>query len=184
MTSGLKEQEISKIFSTFFCAKDEDLELFLKHRAILFENLLKARTFLLFDRDRLENGDYTILAYFTLSQKSVALPDSMSNRRRKEMDGFSGKWNGAPVSNITCYLIGQLAKNSNVDCSLDGNKLVEFAHTIVMAAVKAVGGRWEMVECRNVPALINFYENNNFQCFDSEPTSNMSMVQMIRKIEA
>lgn len=52
----------------------------------------------------------------------------MSNRMRKELDGFSAKIRGEQISDFPCYLLGQLSKNSNAKSEeLSGKQLIDFA---------------------------------------------------------
>ena len=107
----------------------------------------------------------------------------MSNRMRKELDGFSAKIHGEQINDFPCYLIGQLSKNSNVSSEeLSGKQLIDFAADIIAMAVEAVGGRYMMIECRNEEKLIQFYKDNYFNEVARIPDGNQPMVQMIRKI--
>lgn len=60
-------------------------------------------------------------------------------------------------------MIGQLARNSNVPKdTISGAEMLKIANTIIGEAVKLVGGRNILVECRNNEKLIQFYLNNGF----------------------
>ena len=53
----LKEDErVNRLLSSFSCAKDPDIEHFLRSRAVEFERLSKSRTYLIFDEDELKTG--------------------------------------------------------------------------------------------------------------------------------
>ncbi|MBP5194726.1 MAG: hypothetical protein J6Z42_01880, partial [Lachnospiraceae bacterium] len=84
------------------------------NRAVEFENLSKARTYLVFDTADLENGKEhpVIYGYISLALKILTVPASVSNRLRKELDGYNAKIHGQQISDFPCYLIGQLSKNS------------------------------------------------------------------------
>ena len=49
--------EVLKLLSSFSCKKDKDIEFFLHNRAIEFEKLSKARTYLVFDQEQLEHKE-------------------------------------------------------------------------------------------------------------------------------
>lgn len=103
---------------------------------------------------------------------------------RKELDGFSAKFHGVQIRDIPCYLIGQLSRNSEVSKELlTGESLIGFACDIIAESVKAVGGRYIMIECRENEKLIHFYESNSFKEIAHIPDNKQPMVQMIRKIQ-
>ena len=177
--------ELLELLSSFSCEKDEDIEYFLHNRAIEFEKLSKARTYLVLDQEQLENKEKNLIiyGYISIALKILSVPQDMSNRMRRELDGFSAKMHGEQISDFPCYLIGQLSKNSNVESEvISGKQLIDFASDIITASVEAVGGRYMMIECRNEKKLIQFYKDNYFSEIARIPDENQSMVQMIRKI--
>ena len=105
-------QRLKELLSSFSCDKDKDIELFLHNRAIMFERLNKSRTYLLCDNDILrEEERFVVLGYFSIALKVLDLPENISNRSRKNLDGISAKLHGDVIKSIPCYLIGQLAKS-------------------------------------------------------------------------
>ncbi len=180
---------LNHILSSFSCAYDEDIQNFLHNRAIDFENLLKSRTYLVIDEEQFENPAFsldklTIYGYISLAVKVFTVPETTSNRQRQQLDGFSAKEHGKQISNFPCYLIGQLARNSNVPKdTISGAELLKIANTIIGEAVKLVGGRNILVECRNNEKLIQFYLNNGFYKVSQVPDENQTMIQLIRRFE-
>ncbi len=93
-----------------------------------------------------------------MAVKVFTVPETTSNRKRQQLDGFSAKEHGELISNFPCYLIGQLARNSNVPKeSITGTEILSIAYSIIGEAVKAVGGRNILIECRNTEKLVKFY---------------------------
>lgn len=173
---------IPHIVNSFFCAKDADIESFLKVKAVEFEKLYKSRTYLICDSDKLAKGEFLIAGYFSLSLKALVLPDDMSIRTRKELDGYRGKIHGAPIREIPCYLIGQLSKNSSVNTEgFSGVNILEEAFKVLDEANKSVGGRYVMVECHNNQKLLDFYQTNGFKIFGDD-TDVEGMIQLIRPV--
>lgn len=129
-------------------------------------------------------GQICILGFFTVSLKVLNLPEHFSNRKRLELDGFSSKMHGEPIKAVPCYLIGQLAKNSAVQNPASGALLLAKALSIIKAAVKRVGGRFVLIECRDDPHLRKFYTDNGFVEFDTLPDENLPMVQMVRPLHS
>lgn len=183
-----KEDEdlIHRFLSSFSCEKDSDIEYFLHERAIEFENLSKSRTYLICDELQLKSrsiDNVDIYGYISIALKILTIPDEISNRKRKELDGLSAKIHGRQISDFPCYLIGQLSKNSNLKYNpITGTDLISYASDIIATSVDAVGGRFMMIECRDNEHLISFYQNNYFTEIARIPDNNIPMVQMIRKI--
>ncbi len=115
------ESKAQELISIFKCNKDVDIENFLKDRAIIFEKLGKSRTFLIFNEDE---KDFRVLAYFTLALQVLKIPESLSNRRIKNFDGFNAKINGERIAEFPAILIGQVGKNDLYKDYFDENLLV------------------------------------------------------------
>ena len=173
-----------QILSSFSCAKDHDIENFIRNRAIEFEELSKAKTYLICDEAALQNeGRLLVLGYISLALKVLQIPDGLSIRERKELDGYRGKHHGEPITDIPCYLIGQLARNDGVAKEqLSGKEIIEEAQRIIMVAVEAVGGRFMMIECHDDPKLLKFYGDNGFKEIARIADADMPMVQMLCKL--
>ena len=179
-----EDEALHALLSSFCCDKDADIEMFLRTRAVEFEKIAKSRTYLVLDADQLAQPTedrFQIYGYVTLAVKTLYIPARYSNRMRKEIDGFSAKRRGDPISDAPCYLIGQLSKNTAIPGNpLTGAALLQFAGGVLAAAVQAVGGRYVMIECRPHEKLLAFYGAHGFTEFDRAD----GMVQMIRKIGA
>lgn len=186
--TGEDNDLLTQILSSFSCNQDEDIENFLHNRAVEFEKLSKARTYLICDEDQMSSEDFyldklTIYGYVAIALKILSVPEDWSNRRRKELDGLSAKIHGEPIKDFSCYLIGQLSRNSNVPHdSISGKDLLQVAYDVIASAVDAVGGRYMMIECREEEKLIEFYSANQFEEIERSSDGTHTMVQMIRKI--
>ena len=189
MMNELEDEVLKSILSSFSCIYDEDIQNFLHNRAIEFERLSKSRTYLVVSDEEFRNpkvmfDEITIYGYISLAVKVFTVPETTSNRQRQQLDGFSAKKHGKQIYNFPCYLIGQLARNSNVPKeSISGVELLNFAYKTIGEAVKLVGGRNILVECHNNKKLIQFYLNNGFYQISQVPDDNQTMIQMIRRIE-
>lgn len=182
----MEDEELQLFLSSFSCRQDEDIEHFLHNRAVEFEKLAKSRTYLICDRDELLKkniSEITVYGYISLAIKILTVPETVSNRVRKNIDGFSAKIRGEQIRDFPCYLIGQLSRNSNVGrADLKGAELITFAQDVISTAVDAVGGRYMMIECRDNEKLIRFYRNNGFDEIARVPDNEQPMVQMIKRI--
>ena len=82
------------------------------------------------DKKDLENGKEhpVIYGYISLALKILTVPAYVSNRLRRELDGYNAKIHGQQISDFPCYLIGQLSKNSEVrDNPVTGSDLLNIA---------------------------------------------------------
>lgn len=118
-----------------------------------------------------------------MALKVLTVQEEISNRMRKELDGFSAKIYGERINEFPCYLIGQLARNSKVSKEmLGGEDLIRLACDVIATSVESVGGRYILIECHDNEKLLKFYENNHFSEISRIANKTSPMVQMIRKI--
>lgn len=87
---------LTQILSSFSCEKDEDIEYFLHKRAVEFEKLDKARTYLICDEEQINTEGFCldqliIYGYIALALKVLSVPEETSTNTRKKLDGLSGK---------------------------------------------------------------------------------------------
>lgn len=108
-----KEDEtlLSEILSSFSCSKDKDIERFLYNRAVQFDGLSKARTYLICDEEQILSDGFSldqlvIYGYISIAPKILSVPPETSTNKRKKLDGLSAKIHGKPISDFPCYLIG------------------------------------------------------------------------------
>ena len=180
---------LENVLSTFLCREDADIQWFLHTKAVEFERLAKSRTYLIVDQDQLQErgmslNRLTIYGYISLAIKVLTVLEETSNRTRQKIDGLSAKARGKPLSHFSCYLIGQLARNSCVSkTSISGVELLNFAYDIIASAVEAVGGRYILIECHDNEKLVQFYLDNDFEVLSRIPDEDKKMVQMLRRFE-
>ena len=99
------EIDFSQAIEKFTC-QDEEVENFLKEKALEFDRRNKSRTYLLIDGDIDE--DIIIWGYYTLTLKSLKFANGLSNSKIKKIDGFR-----SDVTETESILIGQLGKDYN-----------------------------------------------------------------------
>jgi len=166
-----EEEEVkNEILPLFFChsrdEKDEtgkskmhECEKFLKEDAVEFERRSVSRTYLLVDEEALEKEDkINIIAYYTLSMKSLNLGEDVGTTKRSKLSGGMKE-----ASTVVAYLIGQLAKNDTYSSETNMTEILEFALSTIQEAYKIVGGRCVLVECKPSEGLTSLYENNGFK---------------------
>ncbi|MFA6808490.1 MAG: hypothetical protein WCR27_05805 [Eubacteriales bacterium] len=128
-------------------------------RAVTFEKLGKSRTFFIYD----ENDEvFKILGYFTLALQVLKVPDSLSNRRIRNFDGFNAKIKGEKITQFPTILIGQVGKNDLYKESFTGYELMQYCLSTILDGQMRLGGRIILLECKDIPYLNDFYNQFGF----------------------
>jgi len=164
------EVEFLKAINKFNC-QDKEVEKFLKEKALEFDKRNKSRTYLLFENNN--SDDITILAYFTLTMKSLKLNPAVSKSKIKKMDGFR-----SDIKETEAVLIGQLGKNQDYKNQIDGKTILKTAIEIVYAVHNLIGGRIVFLECANHEKVVRFYEENGF-AFLQESGEYLQMIRYL-----
>lgn len=158
-----KEMGLKTVISNFYCSKNQDIENFLKigsrghySTAVMLEEKEITRTFFIINNEIFEDKK-EILGYFSITLKNVEFSKNISRSKIKEIDGIS-----ATRDSTIVYLIAQLGKNDLHSDKITGDDLLDFAINTIEQSQRLVGGRTIMVECEDIPQLINFYQKNGF----------------------
>ncbi len=167
------EEIVSEKLASFYCARNQDVEKFIKLNAIRFEKTHNARTYLIFDEENMTKG---ILGYISLSFKEVILqPETKENKSEvKRLNGISKN-----AEDVKVFLLGQLGKNDSVENDeLDLSRILDLVYEVILSAQKLVGGRVLLLECQNIPKLIKAYEGCGFKILQTQ-----KLVQMYRFVD-
>jgi len=150
--------EVMGAIERFRCCKNPDIEHFLKHSAINFEQRGLSTTYIYADEDTCE-----IAGYFSLTHKALTI-SQFSNGRRKDIGGSKA----AEVAPF--ILLGQLGKRMEcteqgdiVASSLSGEEMLDDVFSIIDAANQYIINRRVLVECDNVEPLLRFYTHYGFR---------------------
>lgn len=169
-----EESDLTEAINAFIC-KDKDVEDFLKRKAIDFEKRDKSRTYLIFDKAEFMSGTMSILAYFTLSLKSLEFRDNVSKGKIKDIDGFSKEVRGVAIA-----LVGQFGKDENVAKGVSGKALLDHCMEKIYQVKVLIGGRYVLIECHDIEKVVEFYRNNGFERLQLDKSDNY--LQMIRRL--
>ena len=148
-----------------------------------FEKSGKGRTFLIYDEDC---EDFQILAYYTLAMKVLKIPEDLySNRKLKNLDGFSSKINGQKITEFPAILIGQIGKNETYRQSIEGMEVMQYCMNTLLEGQSLLGGRIIMLECKNIPYLIDLYKKFGFATIDKdyEPDELLQLIKVLQEEE-
>lgn len=145
-------QEVENKLSTFFCAKNRDIEDFLHTKAVAYEKAANAKTYLIIhDTDE-------IAAFFSIALGIVDIKDLQSTTQCKKIRGYGR----TKAEYIPCYLLGQVGRNdcfSKNDISL--THILEFIMKIITEVMIKVGGRILYLECDK--SLVPLYNKHSFK---------------------
>ena len=110
------EENTERVLSEFVCSENEEVELFIREKAILHEIRGLAKTVLVFDKET-----ESIVGYYTISTKSFVIHSNINSRMKKKYFGTT-QTSGDIIPSI---LIGQLGKNEAVESSFTGSDLMD-----------------------------------------------------------
>jgi len=163
-----------------------DVETFLHKKAVEFEKLDLARTYLVLSTYK--NKPF-LAGYFSISNKPLTIPrktfQRFSTSLKKRLMGVGHKTDQQSYE-IRGYLLGQLGKNYNEETiqseMISGADLLTLACEKIEEAQRLVGGRIIYIECDDHPKLIEFYQQHGFRLLEDHHTANQQVI-MVRRFE-
>jgi len=172
LKTGTDLARIRRDLAGFKCARDSEIEVFLKESAIAFEKAHKSRTYLLIKRRSAGQKDLAILAYFSVAISRMRISKGVSRSKIRKLNGIGEK------RDVPCYLVGQLGKNDYYSDEITGECLVRYAMSFLQNGHEQIGGRFVRVDCKDIKGLCRFYERNDFTSYQKETRS--GLVQFVR----
>lgn len=172
-------EKIEEAFKKFSCQREHDLEDFLVHKAIPYENTNYGKTFLCIDTMKASCGEFAVIAYFTIAQKSLDISSLSKKKKRKVLGDYPGR---DGLSSVPAYLIGQLGRSdSYTKEDLNGQQLLNECYHAISVAAQVVGGNLLVLECRE-HMFSKFYENQGFKKLYDE-LNEESLYTLYKKID-
>lgn len=157
---GYNKNKIEESFKKFSCHREEDLENFLMNKAITYEKSDVGKTYLCVDEERLQSGEFAIMAYFTIAHRAVDISCISSKKRRKMLGSFPGR---DSIKSVSAFLIGQLGRCDNYsNDDISGEQILNECYHAISMAAKIVGGKLLVLECRE-HMYEKFYEKQEFK---------------------
>ncbi len=120
------------------------------------------------------------MAYYTIAIKAIKLGTDISKTLHKKLEGVSIHSNIIPF-----YLIGQLGRNNKyTSVELSGKTILSYIFDTIDKVHTIIGGRLILAECKDVPQLRSFYENNGFTYFQNDLSNDCPLIQYIKFINS
>lgn len=168
-TEGFNEASLQDAFDKFKCSKSPDVENFLKTRALEYEKMNKARTYLM-----LNDADGEIYAYFTLAINVFKYGETTSKSCKRDTNLGNKRQDAA-------FLIGQIGKSDSNNNKNILPELLEYIFGRIQIAQNMVGGRIVYLDCKQDQKIVNLYMNNGFLKATDKPDKD-DLIQMYRII--
>lgn len=193
MVEQLGEDSVKTILSVFSSGGlNQDVECFLKEKAIVFAKQGWAATHLVFAsyRDKpILAGYYTLASkYITISKKNIP-----SKTLGKKISKFAENNTDLKRYIMSAPLIAQLGKNyqEGYDKLITGDELLALACNKVKEIQLSLGGKFVYLECEDNEKIKKFYEDNGFVNFgkrymdrdEEEKMEGRYLIQMLKYIK-
>jgi hypothetical protein len=156
------QDKVSEVLHEFTTGTHgKDVEDFLHDKAIEFEKLSIARTYLIF----LSND---LVGYFSISSKSLDIPatqwNELGNKTRRNLAGklSQQKISADATKSITGVLLGQLGRDAKYKHDVEGADILSLAELAIKDVWRAVGGRFIWLEADQEETLTGFYERGGY----------------------
>lgn len=165
----LGEGAVNKTLSSFSSPKNNDIESFLKNKAISFAMQNIAPTTLVYACDK---NEWKLCGYFTLTIKTIEIDRAnVSSDLFKRVKKFGAYDKERNMCTIPAPLIAQLGKNygNGYNRLIDGSELLKIACDEVRKAQYILGGKIVYLECEDAKKLKDFYGKNGFREFSQRP---------------
>ena len=188
--NAVGESKTKEVLKDFKCDLNNDVEYFLKEKAIEFSKQDISRTYIVMSQHKEKE---VIVGYFAIANKSTIIKKViLSNTKRKSLLKYAKYDNAIKGYNIALPLIGQIGKNYNngYDKLISGEILLKFACDKIKEIQNMIGGRHVFLECEDNEKLKEFYENNGFECFgkrnlekdEMDKNNGAYLLQMLRDL--
>lgn len=198
LLSELAENDVQNLLNTFethpnYRTGDQnDVEEFLHKKAIQFQRMSLASTYIIFSSYR---GNQIIVGFFSVTNKplvishkvfaglSKSLQKRLNNLGTRYPDG-DGKINKSDLV-IPAYLLGQIGKNYSQDAqstkAISGINIVAMAEEKLKEAIDIINGKYVWLECQDEQKLISFYSRLGYSLVENHESTN-GLRLMIKKL--
>ena len=165
MIVQLGEDKTKSILSDFYCPMNQDVQDFIRNKAIPSSNQGFSSTHLIFTSYK---GKECLVGYFTLSSKQITVSQksmrSFNSHLRSRVKVLALKDMYLNQYVIPAPLIAQLGKNfkNSWNTLISGDELLKIAIDTIAQLQLNIGGRFAYLECEDKEKLLSFYRGNGF----------------------
>lgn len=180
IVGGLSKEEFqNSIIKNFRCPKNKDVESFLISKA--YESCSRdfSRTYLLIDDENEELEIYQcLIGYFTILNKQVSIPKSISVNMKKKLTGSK------TATSLNTILIAQLGKNySYENKKFSGECILNEAESKCVEVYKLLGTKIIILEHQDTQFLNEFYIRNNYDLLENASDKENHLHLRYKKID-
>lgn len=169
LVEEISEEEVLKILESFTCKYNDDVDFFLKSKAIEFSKRGFATTYLIFLKYKQK---MCLVGYFAIAMKTINIYNfsKFSSNYKRKISSFCTYDAKLKQHVLPLHLIGQLGKNYNAPAEvlklISRGELLDLAIDRVRYIQSLSSGRFVYLECEDVESLVRFYESKGFVVFD------------------
>ncbi|MDR2109583.1 MAG: hypothetical protein LBP28_09045, partial [Coriobacteriales bacterium] len=143
LLSEYPQELLEKQLGEFSCARDNDIEAFIRTGAVDYERAGLCRTYLYFD---VADADTDLVAYFTIAITSADYAAVGRSRRKKILRGKPGL---NSQDHFPGLLIGQLARSDRYErADLSGSQMIADAEELIDSVNQTIGGMLIYLDCK------------------------------------
>lgn len=160
LEGGYTEKELSPFFNAFRCKREKDLEIFLRTKAVMYDNTNLGKTSLIIDKEAFERGEFKIMAFFTIGQTSIDISELSKTRKKKLLGSVPGR---DKLKSYQAFLIGQLGRSDDYSSQdISGEIILNECYAEIQRVQRLIGGRLLLLECREHMFDL-FYKKRGFE---------------------
>ena len=152
---SLLTREVIESCHPFTCGTDGDMDEFFRQDVIDYTHFLMGKSYCF----RLKDDAQTIVACFTVSNDSIRIYDLPSSRRNAMWKITNRE---KMLSRYPGVLIGRLAVAKGLGGKGVGSDVLLFIKKWFTENDNKTGCRFAIVDAKNEPEVLRFYEKNNF----------------------
>jgi GNAT superfamily N-acetyltransferase len=152
---SLLTREVIESCHPFTCRTDGDIDEFFRQDVIDYTHFLMGKSYCF----RLKDDAQTIVACFTVSNDSIRIYDLPSSRRNAMWKITNRE---KKLSRYPGVLIGRLAVAKGFGGKGVGSDVLLFIKKWFTENDNKTGCRFAIVDAKNEPEVLRFYEKNNF----------------------
>ena len=155
------EESVRQYLSTFSCPLNQEIENFIRNKAIDFARRKLAITYVISD---VVDGAGDVLGYFALTHKAIDVNgDNFSKTDKRKLERYARYDQDRGTYTVSAFLLAQFGKNYGVDggARIRGEELMEYVDDVLADIQRRIGGGVVYLDCEDEPRLVAFYEDKS-----------------------